>query len=1054
MPVMSAATTPALPPAPALHPRVAPRLSARRPRALALTALIAMLQGCGGGGGSTVAETADGYTVSSGVAQKGPIGRGGVVTINELTAATLAPNGKSYTFETVDDFGTFKPTASFSSPYLETTVQGYYFNELTGARASEWVVLRGLSDLVADRAVNVNVLTSLTKDRIRKLMTGGKTLATARVQAQRELLDALAIYNVSDLLPGGLQGGNGSAIRPANFSELDLKRAGEADQVLAAVSGLIVHIGQTAGGVVDLMNRIETDLADDGLLNNSPSFRTAVSTLLAQGAATAPIGLVANNLNSFYGFAGFYSAQNLGQWLDTSGGTDRVIDKHKFVLTQLTAGVEALSPPYTVNTDDIGRCVAVSAGRWFRNGAAQNAPAVVSRGDRVQLALTPYANQTSSAYLQRYTAGSNGCGGSAAANAARLAKFTVSGAPTAEELATMPAHYLGANLSSIVDYSPFPVYADLVKQARVFGPTSHPWGGANDTVPLGADGWPTGDFGVFLMTGKWLFGTYKGSFTGQATIGMNGTGDTTITNKVYNAATNTTTFDIVRGSNAEHMALTFSNVGSGIKNLRIVRPGYDALNPPLFTNEFLTHVARFKTLRFMEMLRTNGNDLVTSWASRPTPTTRYASAAGVPWEHIIELGNLTGKDLWINIPTLADDDYVRQLAQMLKSQLTGNNVIYVEYSNELWNFGFSQSHRNRDLATAEVAANPSSPLAYDKTTDQYTMAFRRTAKRGKEISDIFRSVYGDAAMMTKIRPVLGAQVVNTYIARVGLNMIEAVYGPPSKYFYALAGAPYFNMGSLQQTDGLSTDQVLAALGESIDTMTRVNALEANMALARWYDLKFLGYEGGPDTFGGGSIAAKKAANLDPRMLDLCKRYLQTWYAAGGEGMMWYTAGASSYDTQYGAWGLTNDIAVTDAPKIQCMDQTLAQPLPALSGRNQVPGTIDALAYVGNLPPYSATAFHAIRYMHPGSYADWALVAPASGNYSLVIKAEAGSTGNVIEVSVNGKIVNQNFTLAQTGWNTPADNVAIPISLTKGFNTLRIKTKVETTGFGLTSLIVR
>lgn len=66
-------------------------------------------------------------------------------------------------------------------------------------------------------------------------------------------------------------------------------------------------------------------------------------------------------------------------------------------------------------------------------------------------------------------------------------------------------------------------------------------------------------------------------------------------------------------------------MGSGIKNLKVVRPGYDALNPPLFTTEFLNHIARFKTLRFMDWLKTNNNNVVSTWATRSTLNAHYAS---------------------------------------------------------------------------------------------------------------------------------------------------------------------------------------------------------------------------------------------------------------------------------------------------------------------------------------------------------------------------------------------------------------------------------------------
>lgn len=101
-------------------------------------------------------------------------------------------------------------------------------------------------------------------------------------------------------------------------------------------------------------------------------------------------------------------------------------------------------------------------------------------------------------------------------------------------------------------------------------------------------------------------------------------------------------------------------------------------------------------------------------------------------------------------------------------------------------------------------------------------------------------------------------------------------------------------------------------------------------------MKFLAYEGGSDTFGPGSLDAKKAANLDPRMRGLCVNYLSTWYRSGGDMMMWFMAGAGNWDTRYGAWELTTDLTLTDTPKIKCVDSVLASPLPAATGRGQLP----------------------------------------------------------------------------------------------------------------------
>lgn len=1026
------------------------------------TLTLAALAACGGGGSSnatiepalpTVHETPGGYQIDRGLAQKGPLSRGSVVTVNELSLA-LAPNGRSYTFETVDDAGNFKPNSVFGSPFLETTVQGYFFNELTNERNKDWVVLRGLSNLSAgaDRAVNVNVLTALTKDRIRTLIakTPGLGFNAARDQAQRELLNALYIYNSADVLPGGTVNG---IINPANFMELDLSQARQADQILAAVSGMILFIGQNGGGVNALINSIATDLADDGLLNNSPKFTASVLTQLNAAAAKTPFGTIASNLNGFYNAKTAYSQGDLAQWVDTSGGVDQVIDRYKFRLNDVAPGTESRSPDYVAGGNDVGQCMAVTVGNLYRNGVLQTGgTAVAAVGDRFTVGVTAYAQQTSTAYLVRNISVNGVCQSTVAPGAPRLFKYSVTGAVDPATQTAMPASYLGANLPAVYDWAPTPVYADLVKHGRQFGPPDHPWGGAADTTSVGADGWPTGDCGIVVMAISGYPGTYQGSFTGKATVSLNGSPDTLIKNVVYDAAKNQTTFDVVRGPAAFNMILIFTNTGTGIKDLKVVRPGYDRFDPPLFTSDFLNHIARFKTLRFMDWLRTNGNSS-TTWSTRSTLNTRYSPDVGVPWEHVVALANQTGKDIWINIPVGADDDYVTRLAALLKGTLTVDVKIYVEYSNELWNFGFSQATVNKNLATQEVSANPTSALVYDGTTDPYTMSFRRTAKRLKEISDIFRGVYGDAAMMTKVRPILAGQVVNTYILQTGLDMINTVYGPPSRYFYAVAGAPYFNLGTQQLVDGLAPTDVLNALEASITAMPREAAFEKNVGLARWYGLPFFSYEAGPDTFGSGSIPAKKAANLDSRMLDLCRKYLTSWYASGGETMMWYTAGSGNWDTQYGTYSLTYDLSV-ETPKTQCMDQALASPLPVQTGRNQVPGTINSLAYAGNFEPYSTASADRIRYLHPGSYNDYVLLAPVSGNYTLTLNSEAGRAGNQIDVSVNGKLVAPFFELKNTGANAPADNAPIAISLNKGFNTLRLRTRTETSGYVLWSLTVR
>lgn len=399
-------------------------MGARATLAAALGALA--LAGCGGGE-DAVQATPAGYTVDSGVVQKGPLLRGSMVSVNELNATTLQPTGASYNFETSDDYGSFRPAATlFGAQYLETTALGYYFDELTGATSTDLVILRGLSDLGSDRAVNINLLTDLANARTRALATRATSplrFASARAQAQAEVLRAFYLHNGADLLSGGTE--------PANFNELDLSKARDADLALAAVSAVVTQAGRTGGGIGLLINRIEADLADDGSMNNSLKPAPAVSpaSQLATAAAAVNWTTLASNLNSFYR-TNRYSAATLKQWVDTSGGADRVIDRHKSAVLDAQPGVPSRSADYVAGSDDAAQCVSATAGTLLRNGVAVVGSVRPAKGDRLAIELkADTAGATASAFIQRSAPVSGNCPASVPAGGTRLAKFTVGALP-------------------------------------------------------------------------------------------------------------------------------------------------------------------------------------------------------------------------------------------------------------------------------------------------------------------------------------------------------------------------------------------------------------------------------------------------------------------------------------------------------------------------------------------------------------------------------------------------------------------------------------------------
>lgn len=122
-------------------------------------------------------------------------------------------------------------------------------------------------------------------------------------------------------------------------------------------------------------------------------------------------------------------------------------------------------------------------------------------------------------------------------------------------------------------------------------------------------------------------------------------------------------------------------------------------------SDFISDLDPYSVLRFMDWGPTNGSEFV-NWSSRISKTSNNynaqvpltngdgsgSSGAGVAYEWQIDLCNRATADMWINIPHKASDDFVRQLARLIRDNLDNDQKVYVEYSNEIWNWGFQQTH--------------------------------------------------------------------------------------------------------------------------------------------------------------------------------------------------------------------------------------------------------------------------------------------------------------------------------------------------------------------------
>jgi hypothetical protein len=555
---------------------------------------------------------------------------------------------------------------------------------------------------------------------------------------------------------------------------------------------------------------------------------------------------------------------------------------------------------------------------------------------------------------------------------------------------------IGINIGAPTDYNEDRLYADVIRISRNFKRGAD----ANGSVPAPVDsqGWPTSDFSFYVWDGiGQMHGTYTVSFKGKAIVSRNPGGAIPL---LYDSGSNTSTGSFHYESPSRgFLTLTFtatrrtnsSSPGCGVTSIKLMRPqmpGASKSYPPmtLFANPIKELISKFSVVRFMDFLSTNANNQ-SRWADRPLPSwpsfnrtlggINGSQRIGGPWEHVIMLSNETGRDAWINIPAMADDNYVLNVARTFAYGSDGVNPypapspnpvyppldknlkVYVEYSNELWNSAgpFQQFHNNCRLASDELAVTSGrSPLNWDKAWNSVTyngsapgrwvwkMCDRHATERSVEISNIFRSVFGDTAMGARIRPVLMSQLGNaggTLLNEMKMmldyydNMAGAMVSdphPPKYYFYGGGGSGYYS----PSTSVATLDAFFADAGMRPEGFAPL--LRADEYLVAAMGLKRVAYEGGPDLVASGAArdAISRQAVMDKRMTAAVVNMQKTWSSNGGDLFVYYRA-TGDYE-----WGFTNDVFDLSTPKLLAIDAlTVAQRSPLTLGTGApsvVPGS--------------------------------------------------------------------------------------------------------------------
>jgi hypothetical protein len=331
-----------------------------------------------------------------------------------------------------------------------------------------------------------------------------------------------------------------------------------------------------------------------------------------------------------------------------------------------------------------------------------------------------------------------------------------------------------------------------------------------------------------------------------------------------------------------------------------------------FNPMFIARISPFQTLRFMDWLNTNNSHEGASWSNRmlPSSLSYYNSGSvGVPVEVTVALANKTNADMWVNMPHQATDDYITQFATLVHQQLGSSQKVYVEYSNETWNFVFQQTLYMTQQGNA----------LYGWSTTDYNTTRSYYGLRTVQMCSLWKTAWGADA--GRVKCVMGGQAAGASASAMALQCSLYSGAPCTKGIDVLAIAPYFgyDVPNTYTLDQLFTEimQGGAAPGGYPGGMIKM-ALDwtaQSMTVANSYGLLLLAYEGGQTLVNPNDSTLTTlyaAANRDPRMGAAYAAYLQGWKNAGGQ-LFNVFADIGSY-SKWGFWGVLENVLATNSPK--------------------------------------------------------------------------------------------------------------------------------------------
>jgi hypothetical protein len=317
------------------------------------------------------------------------------------------------------------------------------------------------------------------------------------------------------------------------------------------------------------------------------------------------------------------------------------------------------------------------------------------------------------------------------------------------------------------------------------------------------------------------------------------------------------------------------------------------------------------------------------WADRCRPDELFQNGLrGMSVELLVDVCNRTNCAPWFCMPTAASDDYLRQFATYVRDHLNPNLRIYLEWSNEAWNFSYPgwvwSDALGRRVGVGGFAGYPAYRMVQmfkiwdDVFSEPHLRSQRATSRLVRLLS--VQTGWIDRAM--QVLDFDGGMVNAAYP-----NPIDAGH-KAADYADAMAMTNYIGEGVgdvKTAARNMTMDQMFDSLTKEIDVRTASTAPTGSAGANYWYlsvvgarqrGLNSVTYESGVSLYNSpfDSIAGVRldAMETSPRMKDLYLHCLNKWKALGpdstGKGAtLWCQYIDTRWDMgssgQWGHWGI-------------------------------------------------------------------------------------------------------------------------------------------------------